>query len=145
MTTSSLPIRQTLLYLMADNSKLRRAKIQTRLEAIGLHRGQQFILAALWEQEGLTHSELAELLIVTPATITNGLKRMEKAGLVERRPDPKDQRISRVYLTQVAWKVRERVEAIWHQFEADVLTGFSDEEKAILRELELRMKKNLLT
>ena len=137
-------IKDSILYLMADNSKLRRARIQALLEEIGLHRGQPFILSVLWEREGITHSELAERLFVKPATITNGLKRMEKAGLVERRPDPNDQRLSRVYLTEAGWAIRQQVEAVWRRFEAETLAGFNAEERAALRRFLQRIHENLL-
>ena len=49
--------------------------------------------------QGITHSELAHRMRVSPETVTNMLQRMEKTGFVERRPGAEDQRVSRVYLT----------------------------------------------
>jgi len=43
---------------------------------------------------------------------------MEKAGFIERRDDPEDERISRVYLTDAGRDVRSEVEAVWHTFAA---------------------------
>jgi DNA-binding MarR family transcriptional regulator len=138
------PIQESLITLMADNSKLRRAQAQTRLETIGLHRGWHFALSILWEKEGVTHSELAERLFITPATMTNALKRMEKAGLIERRHDAIDQRVSRVYLTAAGRQIQAATEQVWRDFEQDIFTGFSHDEQAILHGFLLRMKENLL-
>ena len=57
------------------------------------------VLCALWQEEGLTQTELAERLAVRPATVTNLLQRLERKGLVRRVPDADDQRVSRVFPT----------------------------------------------
>ncbi|QEH35686.1 putative HTH-type transcriptional regulator [Aquisphaera giovannonii] len=49
--------------------------------------------------EGLTQQDLAERLLVTKANVVGLIDRMEAAGLVERRPDPDDRRVNRIYLT----------------------------------------------
>ena len=86
-------------FLLGRMCKLMRSRVHAMFEDIGLHRGQHFVLHVLWKEEGITHSELAARSSVQPATITNAIKRMEKAGLVERRRDTEDERVSRVYLT----------------------------------------------
>jgi DNA-binding MarR family transcriptional regulator len=105
-TGEALPTRsakevgvEELGYLLVEVTKLHRAHAHAALEGLGLYRGQNFVLTALAEQEGLAQSELAEKLLVTPPTISNSLERMETAGWIVRRPDPDDRRVSRVYLT----------------------------------------------
>lgn len=131
-------------HLLARTCKLLRTRVHARLEKIGLYRGQQFVLFVLWENEGLTHSELAEKILVRPATTTNLLKRMEKAGLVERRPDPHDQRVSRVYLTDAAQSMRDTVETTWQQIDEQIFAGFSSEERALFEQFLLRIQGNLM-
>ncbi len=131
MIPAAMP--ETTGYLLAQVCKRHRAQAHARLEELGLYRGQQFILMVLWEQEGRTHSELAEALHVQPATISNALKRMERAGFVARRPDPQDQRVSRVYLTDAGRAVRDAVEQMWRDMEAQTFAGFSPEECLTLR------------
>jgi DNA-binding MarR family transcriptional regulator len=79
----------------------------------------------------------------SPSTITNMVKRMEKAGFVVRRPDPRDERISRVYLTGTGRRIRTAVEDVWRAFEEQVFAGFSEEELTVLRDLLLRMCRNI--
>jgi DNA-binding MarR family transcriptional regulator len=137
-------LKETLGHLIARTCRLYRVRVHTLLEEIGLHRGQQFVLCALWEQEGITHSELAEWLHVQPATVTNMLQRMEKAGFVERRHDDEDQRVSRVYLTDAGRNIRQAVEDVWSEIEAQTFAGFSAQERASLRRLLLRVQENLM-
>jgi DNA-binding MarR family transcriptional regulator len=137
------PLQKTLSHKLARVSKLFRARAHQWLDQIGLYAGQQFMLCALWNDEGITHSELAHRLHVQPATVTNALKRMERAGLVERRPDPDDQRVSRVYLTPAGWEIREAVEQVWHDLDVEVFAGFSAEERATLEGFVQRVYQNL--
>jgi DNA-binding MarR family transcriptional regulator len=130
--------------LFAQICRLKHARIHTLLETLGLYRGQPSVLQALWEQEGLMHTELARRLQVQPATITKMLQRMEKAGFVERRPDPGDQRISRVYLTKAGQAVRTDVQQVWRRLEEEAFANFTLEEQALLRRFFLRIRENLM-
>jgi DNA-binding MarR family transcriptional regulator len=129
--------------LFAQICRLKHARIHTLLEALGLYRGQPSLLQALWEHEGLMHTELARRLQVQPATITKMLQRMEKAGFVERRPDPDDQRVSRVYLTEAGRVVRSDVQQVWRQLEEEAFAGFTLEERVLLRRFFLHIRENL--
>ncbi len=130
--------------MLAQTCKYLRARVHTSLDEIGLYRGQQFVLCALWEREGITHSELASKLHVQPATVTNALKRMEQAGLVVRRHDARDHRVSRVYLTDAGRDIREAVERVWGELEAQTFAGFSAEERARLCDFLCRIRENLV-
>jgi DNA-binding MarR family transcriptional regulator len=139
------PLQETTGYLLARTCKQFRIRVHAAMDEIGLYGGQQFVLSALWEEEGITHSELAERMHVQPATITNALKRMERAGFVERRHDAEDQRVSRVYLTDAGRDIRDAVEQVWGDLDADAFDGFTAEDHAVLRRLLLRVRENLLS
>jgi len=133
----------TLDFLLAEVCHHHHFRANTLLEALGLYRGQPPVLFALWEQEGLTHTELAERLQNTPATITKMLQRMEKAGFVQRRADANDQRVSRVYLTEAGRAIQSQVQEVRDTMEADTFAGFSDEERPLLRTFLQRIRYNL--
>lgn len=130
-------------HLMPQIYKRHFRRIQAMLNRLGLYRGQPVLLAVLWEQEGYPHSELAEHLGVTPATITKMAQRMEQAGFIERIPDADDQRISRVYLTEKGRAVREHVDEVFRTLEDEMLAGFSQEEREQLLHLLQRVDDNL--
>lgn len=123
---------------------LNRGRMHALWHSIGLYRGQPFMLRILWAEEGLTQVEVARRLHRTPATITNMLQRLEKTGFVERRSDPQDQRISRVYLTEAGYEIQSRVEQIWQENEERTFNGFTDPEIATLRDYLERIRDNLL-
>jgi DNA-binding MarR family transcriptional regulator len=130
-------------FLLAQVCRLHHSRARTLLEELGLFRGQPPLLFALWEEEGRTHSELAEHLHVQPATITKMIKRMERTGFVERRQDTEDQRVSRVYLTDAGRDIRDAVEGVLRELEEQTFAGFSSEERALLNQLLLRVRDNL--
>ena len=138
------PLQQATSHSLVQMCKLLRARAHALLEEIGLYGGQQFVLMALWQKEGITHSELAGQLHVRPATITNALKRMERAGFLERQQDAEDQRVSRVYLTDAGRNIRDAVEGVWRELEGQTFAGFSPEERALLGQFLLRIRNNLM-
>lgn len=63
---------------------------------------QMMALRQILRKPGLSQRELADQLHIQRATATVMLQKMERAGFVDRRPDPVDQRISRIYPTDAA-------------------------------------------
>ncbi len=135
---------ETLDFLLAQVCHLHYHRVRTLVGAIGMHRGQPPVLHALWEQEGLTHTNLAQRLRVTPATITKMLQRMEAAGFVVSKPDAEDQRVSRVYLTEAGRAIQAEVEAVWQTMEQETFDGFTPEERVVLRRFLLHIRENLV-
>ncbi len=137
------PASEHIGHLLSQVCKLKHHRMHKLLEGLGLYRGQPHMLRSLWKQDGVTHSELAGVLNRSPSTITNTIKRMEKAGFVERRPDPTDERVSRVYLTDAGHDVKTSVEDVWRIFEEQAFAGLDEEELTILRDLLLRVSRNI--
>jgi len=113
------------------------------LSKTGLHRGQPPVLFALHQNDGLTHSELAQKLEVSPATITNMIKRMEGSGFVVRCRDDADQRVSRVYLTETGENILSELEAVMNGIEDKIFFGLGQEEQDTLRQLLDKIHDNL--
>ncbi|RMF77280.1 MAG: MarR family transcriptional regulator [Chloroflexi bacterium] len=135
--------QQTLGYLLAQVCKAHVTTASAMLAALGIHVGQEMVLLHLWDEDGLTQTELGERLCVRPATVTKMLGRMEHAGLVERRKDPDDQRVSRVWLTEQGCQLETPLDAHWAMLEARAFGNFSDEERQQLRHLLERVYENL--
>ena len=57
------------------------------------------ILLPLYEEDGLRIGELARRARLSKQTLTDLVRRLERDGLIERRPDPSDARASLIYLT----------------------------------------------
>ena len=130
--------------LLIEVCKLHYANSRELLEQIGVYRGQPPVLQALDRQEGLSHSELARHLHVKPSTITQMIKRMEQAGFVQRRRDVEDERVSRVYLTELGRAIQGDLERVLARIEAGTFAGFSQAERELVAQFLSRMRHNLL-
>ena len=88
----------------------RRLMVQT-LADHGFHPGQAMCLRMLIANDGITQRDLARALYVAPPTLTKMLHSMEKAGLVQRRADASDARLTRVELTDPGRALEQRMRA----------------------------------
>jgi DNA-binding MarR family transcriptional regulator len=75
-------------------------RMATTLGVHGLTPAQFDVLATLWHLEGITQQELAGRLLVTKGNVVGLIDRMSASEWVERRPDPEDRRVNRLYLTE---------------------------------------------
>lgn len=124
-------------------SKLHHQTVSAYLSGREVYPGQPPLLRALSERDGQSQKELAEQMGITPATLNVMIARMEKAGLVERRADGVDQRISRVYLTERGNHAHQELRNMIDLMEKTCFRHFSPEEKMIFRRLLLQMYENL--
>ncbi|GAB3878411.1 hypothetical protein GCM10027612_02560 [Microbispora bryophytorum subsp. camponoti] len=69
------------------------------LEPMGLTHPQYLVMLALWQYAPLSVKDLSRLLQLEPATLSPLLKRLETAGLVERRRASDDERSLAIVLT----------------------------------------------
>ena len=97
-------------------SKYLRKNFNAAVAEQGLFSGQQDILLLLCHQPGMTLSQLSHALGVASATASVSIKRMEKAGFVEKRVDENDARVVRLYPTPGAAdaprKIRQKMDAL---------------------------------
>ncbi len=130
-------------HLFVQTCKAHRTRTSELLSKFGVHVGQEMILGALWQGDGLTMSELAERLEVQPPTISRMVQRMENSGLVERRSCGKDQRVSFVHVTEKGKALQGRVEEVWSALERQLTYGMTDGERTSFQELLVKVKANL--
>jgi len=89
-------------YMTNWAARLFAREIYRRLAAIGVSPGQLPLFFALGNGESLSQKALAEVAAIEQPTMAATLSRMERDGLIERRPDPKDGRSALVSLTPAA-------------------------------------------
>lgn len=88
-----------------------RRQLVSGLEAHGLTGSQYTVLAAI-PPGGIALGRLAEKASKEPASLTGIIDRLERAGWVERRPDPNDRRVVRVHTTPEGRHLAEEVTAV---------------------------------
>ena len=81
---------------------------------------------------GASHGDIARALGVTLSTVTGIVDRLVEHGLVERRTDPTDRRLSRVVATQAGNDLIDRLWASRHESLARILERLSPADRAAL-------------
>ncbi|RLE33434.1 MarR family transcriptional regulator [Candidatus Acetothermia bacterium] len=136
--------RPTVGHLLSRICRLTRGRLRVKMEAIGLHRGQGLVLSYLWHNDGIPSADIARALRISPATVTNMIKRMERGGWIERRPDPEDQRVLRVHLTDKARSLKEEVRASFRELEEEITGVLTEEEEEALLSILAKVHSRLL-
>ena len=130
-------------FLMADITRLMRRDFALRAQPLDMTEGQWRLLARLSDNEGLSQAALAELMEVQPITLVRLIDRLEAAGLVERRPAPKDRRAFQLFLTPKAQPIIDRIWDFGHQTREEAMAGLSAAEREHLIDTLIKIKANL--
>ncbi|MDY4059933.1 MAG: MarR family transcriptional regulator, partial [Anaerovoracaceae bacterium] len=79
---------------------------------IGLTYTQYVMFLVLWEKDGITIGQLCKKLFLDNGTITPIIKKMQKAGYIERYRNPEDDRVVLIYLTEKGQNLQQKVKDI---------------------------------
>lgn len=108
-------------------------------EGSGLPPMAMFLLRHVDREPGITVVELARRSEAAKSHVSKMTEQLERLGFVEKRPDPGDQRLVRLYLTSVARDrmayMEARIEEAWRRVIQEVPEGQVDDVTRGLRVL----------
>jgi len=131
-------------FLVHDVSRLRRSVVDRALKPLGVTRSQWWVLAFLSRADGMSQVSLAEELDLGKVALGGLIARLEKTGLVVRRPDKEDRRVKRVFLTKRSQSLVDEIRANVSATEKEILERIDEADlRATVRALR-GMKENLL-
>lgn len=128
---------------MCKVSLLHRCRIASALSGLRIYRGQPEILGYLLSHGDCSQKELADALGVSAASIATSLKRMSKAGFIDRTCDEKDKRINRLRLTELGKDVFLAGKKECDKVDKLMFNGFSEKEIAEFSGMMSRIAENL--
>lgn len=128
---------------IAETHRMMRRHYDRRAATLGVTSAQWRVLVWLSREPGLKQVELAERLDVEPITAGRTIDRLEDAELVERRSDPVDRRAWRLFLTDKAQPILERLRTLAEEMSDEVFAGFGLEELEAMRAQLARMRENI--
>ena len=114
-----------------------------QMQELGIYPGQIPVLGLLAYKDGLSQREIAEHLRIKPPTVNVTVQRLEKAGFLFRKADEKDQRVSRIYLTEKGKQAKENGMKKVKENEKILLSGLSDAELCLLRRMLEQITENI--
>ena len=128
---------------LAETSRVLRRQFNRHAAAVGATSAQWRAMFWLGRDPGIKQVELADRLDVEPITAGRIIDRLEEAGLVERRRDPIDRRVWRLYLTDKAQPVIEKLKITAEEILTGAMTGISQEELLAMRSTLARIRENV--
>lgn len=108
MSRSELLLSNQLCFLVHRLDRAIGARYRPLLGELGLTYPQYLAMLALWEREELGIGELCSMLDLDTGTVSPLIKRLEAAGLVERRRRDEDERAVSVRLTPAGRGLEEK-------------------------------------
>lgn len=129
--------------ILHDVARLLRTNFDRRVRDLELTRSQWWVLTHLYRQDGLTQTELAELMEIEKPSLGRLLDRLEAKNWIKRSIHPKDRRANRVYLTvdvkPMLGEMRQHALAVRRQ----ALAGLTDSQREQFIDTLLQIKENL--
>ena len=126
---------------MVVHKMMHRAK--EMYQEFDLNKSQAGVLFTLHGSDSMSQKELAARLNVTPPSITSAIQKMEKEGYLTRHPDPADQRVMRLTLTEKGKSCIKGVYTVAEQMEELMFQGMTREEIMLFKRLLFQIKDNL--
>jgi MarR family transcriptional regulator for hemolysin len=90
---------ENLPILINDAGLLYRRFFNRQVKDLGLTAAQWEVLSYIYRRQGLTQTELADLLAMGKSPLGKKIDSLEAKGMVERKSDDKDRRVKRIYMT----------------------------------------------
>lgn len=146
MNDNSFNFDRSLGFLLSDCHRMLGTAMDRHIRRAGieLSRSQWRVIGHLARNDGLTQTELAELLEMERAPLGTLVDKLENAGWVERRADPRDRRAKRVFITEAGHEVLPLIREQTQQTMNDMMAGLSPEQVDNLIDSLQTIKQNLL-
>ena len=130
-------------FVIGDITRLIRRTFDQRAKKMGITRPQWRVLTVLMRHEGVNQSVLAEMLELDAMTLCRMVDRLQDAGLIERRPDPRDRRAWQLYLTDKATPIMDKMRPMGEALLQEAMVGIDEPDRELLHVLLEAVRGNL--
>lgn len=137
------PIKDSIGQLMNVAAFRIREPLAARMQELGIEMCVWPVLVTLWEQDDVPQARIAELIGAAGYVVSRNVDRLESAGYVERRADPANRRVRRVFLTPAGRQLQAELMPIAEAANARALETLAPDEccalKALLKKIVARL------
>ncbi|HAU0368119.1 TPA: MarR family transcriptional regulator [Legionella pneumophila] len=129
--------------LLKKANRLLIKKANELLKPHGITHAYTYFLMELYQQDGLTQSEMHKRIGIEQPTAVRTLDRMERDGLILREQSPTDRRALFIKLTDKGKRYKEIILGCAKELNDFSLRGFTDNDRALFNQLINRLNSNL--
>lgn len=129
-------------------TSISRACITTGTRSAGkfnISMSQALVMVELFSHNGCCQEDLRMFVALDKGNVTRALQRLEALGLVERKQDPEDRRLVRVYVTRQALALESKMSSVAAGLDERLARGFTTSERDTLVDFLQRMEANART
>jgi DNA-binding MarR family transcriptional regulator len=120
--------------LNKTNTKLKNELFQ-RFKEYDVTPEQWAVLNCLWEQEGITPKELADIIVKDKPNTNRIVEKLQMKELIVRKPHPVDKRAFQIFLTDKGWALREQLIPKAKELLAKATTGIEEHKVTELKNM----------
>ncbi len=135
MLITPKPLPDCTIFWLAKAYQKAHGDFKEILKPYGLTNLQHLVLEGLWYAEGQTAAELGKMLVLDKATLSGVLERMHEGGWIDKRRDPDDRRVVRLFPSAQAEARKDELIALRRNANATLLTDLSLEEQVLLKRI----------
>ena len=130
-------------YLVRRSFRSLSAALEIRTSEYGVTASQWHFLRVLWLEDGISQRELSRRVNMREPTTVIAVKRLEKAGLIFRKPSAEDGRRIDIFLTPKAKKLKSKLMPLVEEVNDLAMKGMTADERSELRRLLTKVNRNL--
>jgi len=113
-------------------------------DKVGITMAQWRVINTLTTQDGITQREIADKLGLDSSSLIPLIDRLETKALVERKPNPSDRRINRLYLTKKAEALLDPMHSCILSIRKILTKGIHEDQLEITEQVLERINENLV-
>ena len=134
--TTRISYNDCIVFLLAKANQKAQRNLKKRMKPYGLTTVQGLVLGAIFDESGLTASEIGSRLVLDNATISGVLDRLMEGGWIVKKSDENDRRVQRIYLaTDENAEVVDELFKVRADANEETLAELSLEERVLLKRL----------
>ncbi len=132
-------------FLVHDVSRMRRTFFDQALKPVGITRAQWWALGNICRhaEEGMTQTELANILETGKVSVGGLIDRLEEAGLIYRKSGGTDRRVKRIFITAKGYEILDQIALVGDELDRHVFADISEAELAAASDVLARVKQNI--
>ncbi|MDX3905772.1 MAG: MarR family transcriptional regulator [Pigmentiphaga sp.] len=143
MRAQDYPIDRSIGFQLGRTFRRLRPIMEQQINSAGISYGMWFFLRALWERDGVSQREIAEMVGLTQPTAWAALRKLEAQKMVTLRPDEEDKRRVLVFLTERGKGLEEVLLPRVEHINEVALQGISNAELATFQRVLRKIEANI--
>ncbi len=136
--------KPTPMMILNEVSHLMIDRIRSNHDELFSQRSIRLLIMELARKDGRTQLDLVNATHLKAPTVSVAMQKLEKEGIVDRKPDEYDLRATRVYLTEKGREMDNRTRRAVHDAEELAMASLSEEERETLSRLLIKIRESLL-